>query len=639
MILKKTRRSLISKILMALIVITIGVNVFAANIVENDIRLYIDHHIEEEVTLILKSLDWAIAPLIQENNSANIQRLIDHIGSHDIVESISVYDENYEILYSNIRNYINVVDENDCVKSILIDKKLKAISNNRKNKTFEMAIPLKSDSFNSLTGTDVKNTLLVSVDTDYIINLQNVMLYKIKLVYILSSILFIVLILIIIIKYVGIPIKKMSYGIDQIYNRNYDYRLNINNSNEFVLLSNFFNDMVEDIENNTTKLTLQKNRAEKEGKAKLEFLARMSHEIRTPLNTIIGFSELLEEGESDEEKKVQMNIIKNSGTHLLSVINDILDFTKIGNNKIKLERIRFSIREELYIIHEMFLIKAKQKGLKFYIKIDELVPNYFYGDIFRLRQVIINILSNAFKFTEIGFVKIEVEFDNEVLKIIIEDSGVGISIENQKNIFDAFKQADESTTREYGGTGLGLAISKQLVELMNGKILLDSVKNEGTKFIIQLKLDFDNRMIIEAKNKSLNENKEFRKNKNTFEVLIAEDVKDNRLLMKMMLSKIDNLMLDFAEDGQIAIDKLKIKKYDLLLLDMQMPVKDGETVLKIIKNDLKLMDLEIIAVTANADDAYRQKCIKLGCDDFVSKPINKKIIVDKILSLMNNKNI
>jgi signal transduction histidine kinase/CheY-like chemotaxis protein len=632
---KNRKQSLIAKIAMNLLVLTIVINIFSIFLINKDIQDYVERYIEEEVTLVLKSLDWAVAPLLEQNNVQNVQRIVEQIGSNSIIEHVSIYDESYKIIFTNDREKLGEIDANDCVVAVLRDRKLKEIYKDRRDVSFKMAIPVRSTSFDTIKGTDIKYVLFVSVDTGYIGNLQQNLKYKFQAIFLFVNIVFIVTILAVIFRYVGIPIKKISDGIHSVYNRDYDVSIDISNSKEFQLMSSFFNDMVSDIKKYTSDLKMEKEKAEIAGKERLKFLARMSHEIRTPLNTVIGFTEILEEDEKNLEKKEQLRIVKRSGKHLLSVINDILDFSKIENESIVLEEIKFDIREEVYLIYEMFDPKAKEKKLKFNILIEEDLPRYFVGDVFRIRQIMINILSNAFKFTQSGFVKMELELNNGKLFIIIEDSGIGIPKENFGIIFDAFKQSDESTTRKFGGTGLGLSISKQLVELMKGHIIVESIVSEGTRFSVELPLPYDNKSNIDVILQASKRKEQFEVEE-VYRILVAEDLEDNQTLLKAMLKREKNIELNFVDNGHEALVALRNSKYDLLLLDMQMPVLDGEGVLSELEEN-PISGLKVIALTANASNEYREKYIELGCDDFMSKPISKNKLKQMIKEMRLSK--
>jgi len=227
-------------------------------------------------------------------------------------------------------------------------------------------------------------------------------------------------------------------------------------------------------------------RAEAADKAKREFLANMSHEIRTPLNAILGFSDLILGEETDDSKRENLEIVRDAGENLLIVINDILDFANIGNGKLELENSEFSLKDLLHRMTHIFYLSAAEKGLGFHVKIDDSVPSLVLGDKNRLNQIIFNIVSNALKFTEKGSVEVDCTYREGIASIRVSDTGIGISKEKQETIFTAFTQADSSVTREYGGVGLGLTIAGRLIDIMSGKITLESLPGRGSTFTVHL---------------------------------------------------------------------------------------------------------------------------------------------------------
>lgn len=364
-------------------------------------------------------------------------------------------------------------------------------------------------------------------------------------------------------------------------------------------------------------------------RTKSEFLAIMSHEIRTPLTAIIGFSELLSEESTHTEDRVSISktIVKN-GKHLLKIINDILDVSKIEANKMSFEKIYFSPVELILDVKEIIENQFKEKGIQLSVEYDFPLPNVIYNDSLRTKQIILNLCSNAFKFTKTGKVSINIRCDIEGEKIFftVIDSGIGMTDEQVDKIFDAFTQADSSTTRKYGGTGLGLSLSKQFAEKMGGTITVKSMQGIGSEFCVSIstgKLDKSQLIVGAAELPEKTDNITYQYD-HCFTVkgsiLIVEDNEDNQQLLSIILCDI-GAEITFANNGQEAIDKARNKTYDLILMDIQMPVMGGIEATKMLRQSGYTNP--IVALTANAMKSDYDMCIAAGCDEFMTKPINK----------------
>ena len=363
---------------------------------------------------------------------------------------------------------------------------------------------------------------------------------------------------------------------------------------------------------------------------KEQFLANMSHEIRTPMNSLLGFTNLLKRTELDATQREYVQNIHSAGDNLLTLVNDILDLSKIEAGMMQLEETRFSLRSMISSVGAMFIEKIKEKELGFNVHISKDVPDILYGDAVRLTQILVNLVSNAVKFTEQGEISVKVELLNSTdadvrMRIIVADTGIGISAQKQHTVFERFQQAEAETTRRFGGTGLGLSIVKQLVELQNGSIHLKSQLGKGTSFIVDItyKLPDVAQMFSEA----LAEQEE-QVSLHKIKVLIAEDNIMNQKLIKHLMNgwSIEHVIVN---NGVEAIEALKNEVYSIVLMDIQMPEMDGYVATSLIRNELN-NDVPIIAMTAHAMVGEKEKCLQTGMNDYVSKPIKETVLYNMI---------
>lgn len=364
---------------------------------------------------------------------------------------------------------------------------------------------------------------------------------------------------------------------------------------------------------------------------KENFMANMSHEIRTPMNAILGFTNLLQKKNLDTESKQYLNSVQVSGENLLTIINDILDMSKIEAGMMRIESIPFDMWGLVHSVGTMFQEKAKEKGLLLTSVINNDVPEILEGDATRLTQILVNLISNAIKFTNAGTVSIHVsnkESIDDTIRICFEikDTGIGIEEEKLPGIFERFRQAEDSITRKYGGTGLGLSIVKDLINLQSGEITVDSKLNKGTefRFIIPYKIS-EREVIVPQTQKNISTQQAAF---NNVRVLVAEDNKINQSLIQHLLTSW-NIGFDIAGNGKEAILNLQNKNYDLVLMDIQMPEMDGYSATQYIRHELK-NNIPVIAMTAHALAGEREKCLDMGMNEYISKPIKEQELYNLI---------
>lgn len=364
---------------------------------------------------------------------------------------------------------------------------------------------------------------------------------------------------------------------------------------------------------------------------KEHFIANMSHEIRTPLNAIIGFTRLLQKQPLEKNAAEYVNAISGSGENLLSIVNDVLDLSKIESGMMRIERSEIDIRELFDAAYNMFAAKAAEKKLSYTLHIRDDVPALLTGDPVRITQVAVNLISNAVKFTSKGFVSIHVSsaainHKEVLLTLLVSDSGIGISAQTKEQIFDRFTQADEDTTRKYGGTGLGLSIVRQLVELMQGTIQLETTPGKGSRFSINLPLEIATGDTLQKTN-STGAHVKIDHSKAT--VLVVEDNPMNQSLMRHLLENW-NISYEVSSNGKEALALLQQQHFDLILMDIQMPEMDGYTASKKIRDELHL-NTPIIAMTAHAFAGEKEKCLRYGMNDYLPKPVREELLA----SLLN----
>jgi signal transduction histidine kinase/CheY-like chemotaxis protein len=395
----------------------------------------------------------------------------------------------------------------------------------------------------------------------------------------------------------------------------------------------------EKVQQRTRDLLEAKERAELADQAKSTFLANMSHEIRTPMNAILGYSRLLSNMMANKKQKEYLEIVQTSGRNLLALIDDILDLSKIEAGKMNLVYHPMNPRTLFNEIEDIFRIRTKEKGIVFIIRVDPEIPNSLLLDETRLRQILFNVVGNAVKFTDEGYVKLSIHkipsaADPKQITLVftVEDTGIGIPVDQIENIFQAFEQ-QKGQSHRYGGTGLGLAITRRLVEIMNGELSVTSQVNKGSTFTIKLQ-----NVQVSSHQIPLNLEKITLQEVPVFKKAVVMVIEDNRYNMDLVKTLLEarNIKVEEAFNGKEALDQLKqnTAKPDVILMDMKTPVLDGYETTKIIKANDDWKKIPVIALTATIMKEDREKIIECGCDGFLPKPINEVQLFSELIKYL-----
>lgn len=645
----KGETSALYKIPFKMLLYTMAIGFFVYMTITSFVEGLFERRIEERVAALSSTLDWALTPLVDAGDIQGIERLFERIVSTTQVDMLRIYDDNCVIKYSNIPQEIGDTTEKNFIEPII--KMGRIIERNRDytNHLYEVAIPIKGKYLIRSEITQNRHILYMRYNLKSEMEFHMYMKFMLLLISSFFLILLFILNVTLIKFHILSPLLLMKDGLDKVSEGDYTYKVKTGKDKEVNELVRVFNKMSSKIRESSETLEKNKFDAERLNSLKDVFLANMTHELRTPLNSIMGYTELLLEDEKDNFKRERLSSVVGAGDHLLGIINSILDFSKMDAKKLELAAVPFNLRNTLKNVEDLFRLKADKKNLDFRVIIEGELPQSFVGDEGRIRQILINLISNAFKFTDTGHIHVRIGYNYKTLKGEVEDTGSGIEKEYQEKIFNSFEQVDLN----HKGTGLGLSITKALCKLMKGDIEVKSELGAGTVFSFYLTLPsaekpvekkHDYNLLDDIMEKDSAEKdtpsiekegitKDTQVENSEFNILVAEDVRDNQLVLEMMLKK-SKVNIDFANNGREALDLFRSgKRYDLLLLDIQMPVMNGFEVLAELKKTGEINIIHVVALTAYALKNETDKIRAAGSDDIMTKPLDK----EKLRSLIEER--
>lgn len=476
-------KSLYLQVMILLITVSLMMNVALILIVGKRAQKEVEARIINDAYLILESINWALAPLL-ENDSNVTQRLIENVSSSDFIHSLKVLNSD-QVIYSN--NELNMTNgEKNSVDQILSLGRLQYYE--RDGDRLLAAVPIHSEDFNIQRGSDVEVVLVLSVSSEYEQDLIDTFRHTYSLTYFLVVLIALLVVILALNFLINRPMKVLSKAMYHASKRDYSQHVDIRTNGDFKQLSQEYNRMVDDIATYTRDLEITRQLAVEATMEKSKFLANVSHELLTPLTTINGYVSLLHEEEDSKDKQEQLKTVLDSSYHLQSVLEDILDVYDLETDQIVLNNQYFDIRHMLQSLHDLYRAPALKKNLNLSFSVYDQVPDLFLADEDKIKQVFDNLIKNSIKFTNAGYIKVQVDYVKNMLQVRVVDSGIGIEKVKLDLIFDMFSQQDNSITRSFGGLGLGLTICKGIVDAYGGQISVSSKLREGTSFLVTLPL-------------------------------------------------------------------------------------------------------------------------------------------------------